>query len=73
MQVFYLCNGKNPVCSKCAGCYLIGGECRHTRNLEYSNTIFCADPWNHPERFEKAPDSSTELYFEKELENKQNV
>lgn len=66
MLVFYLCNGTNPHCCNCAGCYKHGGECRHTRNLEYATTEFCVDPTNCPDRFEAVSNNDDICYFEKE-------
>ena len=39
-MVIYLCNGKNPDCKNFPeGCYLNGGECRHTRHVEYAKNF----------------------------------
>lgn len=30
--VAFLCDGKDPKCCNSFGCYMNGGECRHTHN-----------------------------------------
>ena len=69
-RTFYFCNGENPACSRCEGCYKSGGECKQTTNIKYILTPECKDPWNHPERFERVsyPECNT-YYFEKEPED----
>lgn len=52
MSVFYHCNGMNPCCCHCEGCFTRGGQCDRTTNVKYAKTEICKDPWNHPERFE---------------------
>lgn len=37
--MYYLCNGKNPVCCDSIFCHLNGGECCHTSKAEYSENI----------------------------------
>ena len=34
-------------------CQDIGGECRLTKNPDYSINGYCEDPENHPERFNR--------------------
>lgn len=63
MSVFYICNGTNPCCCHCSGCFTKGGECRETTNLKYAVSEKCDDPWNHPERFEVYQVPGYEPYY----------
>lgn len=39
-MVIFLCNGKNPACKNFPlGCYLNGGECRHTKDPAYAKNF----------------------------------
>lgn len=37
-RIAYLCNGNKPECCKDSNCYLNGGECNHTTDLNYSDS-----------------------------------
>ena len=56
MLVLYLCNGKNPNCSR-TGCYFSfngpeRGPCKRTTVPAYAKNGPCDNPRKHPERFE---------------------
>lgn len=55
--ILYLCDGENENCTK-KGCYLNGGECKHTKNIRHAKNF-----QNFLEGSEEAP-----LYVEKEKE-----
>ena len=63
MATFYLCSGENPNCSRVSGCYLAGGDCKHTTKIEYAKTEECKDPWKHPERFEAVNVKGCPTYY----------
>ena len=69
MATFYLCTGENPCCGHSAGCYLSGGDCKHTTHPEYAKTPECKDPWKHPERFEAENVSDCPTYYFEREEN----
>lgn len=72
-MVLYLCDCRLP-CAMNVGCHQSGtavGVCRHTTQPEHALNGACADPQNHPERFEPVIDNRTGYvvdYFEKEQE-----
>ena len=72
-NVFYFCNGQNPACGHCEGCYVHGGDCRQTTNVDYAITPICNDPWNHPERFEPVSYSGCNTYYFERFDRKDKV
>lgn len=46
----YLCNGKQP-CKVSTGCFLLGGECRRTKNPEFAKNGECDEPEKFQDRF----------------------
>lgn len=54
-MIQYLCDGKKP-CGTTSVCWQSGSSvafCRHTSFPEHARYGACAEPQNHPERFER--------------------
>jgi len=77
-MIAYLCDCRKK-CADSPGCFKNGmdvGFCRHTTDPKHALNGECAEPQNHPERFNAVYDKTNDAvmyYIEKETWRNENV